>query len=111
MVTYSRPVGARFLRCELNQGLTPLAINDRRVAAGTRVGRCIILIKGRGSELSVNFSRADTRDSRKQSRSRLRFDQLAWLVQVVVHNRLRADAERMVDRRQDLGRVDRIFQR
>jgi hypothetical protein len=57
-VTYSRPVGARFLRCELNQGLTPLAINDRRVAAETSAGRCITLKGEEGERLSCWEGRA-----------------------------------------------------
>src|SRR5262249_36574459 len=37
--------------------------------------------------------------------------QLARLVQVVVDDRLRVDADRVVDSRQEIGRVDRVFQR
>ena len=47
----------------------------------------------------------------KQLGDRLGFDQLAWLVEVVVDDRLRVDAERVVNRRQQFARVYRIFDR
>ena len=47
----------------------------------------------------------------EQLGDRLGFDQLAWLVEVVVDDRLRVDAERVVNRRQQFARVYRIFDR
>ena len=41
----------------------------------------------------------------------LGLDQLAGLVQVVVDDRLRVDAEGVVDRRQQLAGMDRVVQR
>src|SRR5215831_16272022 len=45
---------------------------------------------------------------REQPRDGLALDQFARLVEVVVDDRLRVDAERVVDGRQQLGRVDGV---
>ena len=62
-----------------------------------------------GARASPHRLEADAdRGLREQRRHRLRLHQLARLVEVVVDDRLRVDAERVVDRRQQLGRVDRV---
>src|SRR5262245_5716341 len=50
-------------------------------------------------------------NSRQNAGDRLALDQLARLVQVVVDDRRRVDADRVVDRRQKLARMDRVLQR
>src|SRR5688500_2966095 len=48
---------------------------------------------------------------REQPRHHLRLHQLARLVEVVVDQRVRVDAEAVVDRRQHLAGVDRVLAR
>ena len=49
--------------------------------------------------------------SGEQVRHRLGLDQLARLVQVVVDDRVRVDADGVVDRRQQLAGMDRVLER
>src|SRR3954467_10511926 len=49
--------------------------------------------------------------SGEESADGLGLDQLARLLEVVIDDRRRVDAEGVVDRRQQFARVDRVFQR
>src|SRR5204862_1130441 len=49
--------------------------------------------------------------SSKQRRNRLRLDQFARLVEVIVNDRMRINAKRVIHRRQDLNRMHRILSR
>ncbi len=49
--------------------------------------------------------------SREQPEDRRRLDQLAGLVQMVQDHRARVDPERVINRRQDLGRMHGVFDR
>src|SRR5206468_1271553 len=62
------------------------------------------------SEARLPGSRAST-DSAEDAGDRLALDQLARLVEVVVDDRVRLDPDAVVDRRQKLGRVDRVLDR
>lgn len=69
--------------------------------------------KGRlQNELQPAFGfRSDANRSGKQSRDVFGFDEFSRLVQVIVDNRLRVDAERVVHRREQFSGMDRITQR
>ena len=57
------------------------------------------------------FSSTDLLNLSKEGTNRLSLDEFSRLVQVVINQRLGINTKRMIDGRQDLARMDRIFQR
>ena len=47
----------------------------------------------------------------KYASNRFAFHQFAWLIQMVVHDGVWVDTERMVDRRKDVSRMHRVLKR
>ena len=65
----------------------------------------------RENQAGCGIGPEETLNSRKQCLDALGLDEFAGLIQVVVDDRVRIDAHGVIDRRQNLRRVDGVFQR
>ena len=80
------------------------------ITMGDAIHISVLRIAGTACSMRCRESQSSWR-LRKQRRDRLRLHQLARLVEVVVDDRLRVDADGVVDRRQEFDRMDRVFER
>src|SRR5437867_10271287 len=86
------------LDCSPRRGRFTLSPRERAGVRGNKAR--FILVKGESLSALA-----------KQPQHRLSLDKLAWLIEVVVSDRVRVDPQRVIDRRQNLRRVHGVFRR
>lgn len=75
-------------------------------------GGCHVTDKLEGNAYCLRFAMSKlvtTVGLRKQCRNRFRLNKFAWLVEMVSHDRVWSDSEALVNCREQLARMDRVF--
>lgn len=94
-------------------GLRAWIFNERQREIGHTVSRgCQLTDKLAGNAYCLRFKISKlvkTFDLSKQCWNRFRLNKFAWLVEMVSHDRVRSDSKALVNCREKLAWMDRVF--